>query len=822
MPDFEARLNQARNGNGLLFCGAGFTADCLSFSPSAAVGTGSHLLSILNHELQRHSQTPVYQRIQTAADAYKERFGEIALMELLKTRFTLQNISADIVDVLRFPWERVYTTNYDDGVEQALRKVARQHRSFNNLDSPDDLTDNLLPVIHLHGFVEKWNSSNFGSSCVLGAESYHRLDTISRWLREFRFDVERAELVVFVGFSADDFHLNDILFNISGVREKIFFVNRSTAEPDPDMQMTQKRFGKPIYIGRSGFAATIVRALQSEAPKEPKLSSFQRYVSAAPEDDLPSVTDIEDLFLFGKINARQIARDAALDQSDYHVHRPLIKGILSDLEQQVHIALVVGEICDGKTLILENLRSRLSVNRQVFCLRHPYEELLDEVSRILLAYPRAVLVVENCFDLREDRLATLARMFDASDGLLLLSSRNISAEAETAQVQRLGQFGSFRQYSTGPLADDEVDALIVLMDQIAAWNHIQANWTVNKKRFIVGKCRGSFPNFLLELLESPHVLDRYKEEYLKVAQLSRTQQAAIIVALYISSIGHNTPLGFLSDAFQTDAGGMLDRLNENHAALRLLRQRGGYVETVPSIGARNILKLIIADRDIVDSVISVLRYLSEEGRYGDFERHIFGQMMRYSILRSVVTDREQIDRFFDNISKHRRLRRRILFWLQWHMAKTDMREFDKAEKYLDEGYAQAKQYERDTGRMYNRKQLDDRKAKFLMLRSQHVNRQPVNLYRDMEESCQIVDRLLREDGLTRYPFETLKIISDTFASKHRDLLEVHHDPIRRRISKLAARANTILSKVPQGYQQHRAEVALRDVIRSMTENVTPD
>ena len=133
----------------------------------------------------------------------------------------------------------------------------------------------------------------------------------------FRRDIERAELVVFVGFRAEDFHLNNILFNISGVYEKIFFVNRSTAEPDPDLRMTQERFGHPNYIGRSGFASTIVHILQGEIPKEPKLASFRRYERPEPEDDLPSVKDIEDLLLFGKTNKRQIARDATLARSDY-------------------------------------------------------------------------------------------------------------------------------------------------------------------------------------------------------------------------------------------------------------------------------------------------------------------------------------------------------------------------------------------------------------------------------------------------------------------------------------------------------------------------
>ena len=724
------------------------------------------------------------------------------------------NISSDIVDVLRFPWERIYTTNYDNGIECALRLAGRQHSSFNNLSSPDDITRS-LPVIHLHGFIEKWNSQNFGDSCILGAESYHRLDVVSSWLDMFRLDVERAELVVFVGFSAEDFHLNNVLFNARGVREKVFFINRSAADPDADMRITQERFGQANYMGRTEFAKTITHILRSQPPKEPKLASFRRYESPEPESGLPNVKDIEDLFLFGRINKRQVARDVTLGRFDYHMHRPLVNGILTAFEQGVRVVLLAGEICDGKTLILENLSNLLSLNRQVFFLRHPYEGLLDEVSNILHTYPRAALVIENCFDLREDRLSSLARMLDGSEGLLLFSSRSISVEAEALRVHNLGKLKNFRQYSIGPLVDEEINALIPLMDQIAAWRYFQANTWFNKKQFIIKTCNNSLPGFLLQLLRSEHVRERYREEYNKATSLSKIERTAIIAALYISHIGHSAPLEFLSNALKLDVGGMLDKFDQVQNGLRLVYRKGDYVETVPSIGSRNILEHIISDCDIVDSVITLLYYLSKYREGNDFERHIFGQMMRYSILNSVVKDRNQINRFFDNISKDSYLRSRILFWLQWHLAKVDMHEFVDAEKYLQQGYTAAKNFERRTGKSYNRNQLDDRKAKFLMIRSHNVECVPTNLYQDMREACQIVSRLLREEGLTHHPFQTLQIIVETFIFKQEELLEIHRDPIRRMIGDLIERAKVSVRRVLQGYQQNQAREALNDVTAFM-------
>jgi hypothetical protein len=280
MSELERRLNQARNGKGILFCGAGFSADCLNFDDPGEIGTGAQLLSILNAELKALGSTCGFKDLKNAADQYEREKGEHGLMNLLCSRFKLQKVSADMVDILRFPWERIYTTNYDNGIELSLHSAGKRAIPLNNIDSQNDIRENV--VIHLHGYIDKWEIKTFRQSCVLGADSYFRLDGAKQWFDTFRLDIERAEFVAFVGFNSNDFHLNAVMFNLSALREKAFFINRVTAEPDPDIRMTQERFGQPVYIGRQGFATIIRRALASEPPKELTLASFRRYTLPNP------------------------------------------------------------------------------------------------------------------------------------------------------------------------------------------------------------------------------------------------------------------------------------------------------------------------------------------------------------------------------------------------------------------------------------------------------------------------------------------------------------------------------------------------------------
>jgi hypothetical protein len=245
--EFQWRLDLARNGGGILFCGAGFSADCLNFKPDETLGTGAQLLNLFNTAL---NQKPPYKDLKNAADALAEKIADHGMMDLLKQRFTVSHVTSDMTELLRYPWQAIYTTNYDNALEIAAQAAQKQVDPLNNTDEPETLTSN-LPIIHLHGYIHKWDINNFKGSCVLGTDSYLKLTHVSKWLSRFRRDVDQALIVVFVGFNAGDFHLTQAINDITGLREKAFFINRPTAEADPDVTAAQKRLGTQKWLGKS-------------------------------------------------------------------------------------------------------------------------------------------------------------------------------------------------------------------------------------------------------------------------------------------------------------------------------------------------------------------------------------------------------------------------------------------------------------------------------------------------------------------------------------------------------------------------------------------
>ncbi len=540
-------LQRGRNGNAILFCGAGLTADCLNFDDDSALGTTFHLLELCNTELKSEGKQNGFKDIKNAAKQFRKDLGNYRLMQMLKDRFRLSKVSASIVEIVEYPWAAIYTTNYDNGIEIALQNAGKKFVPLNNLDDPNATTSG-TPVIHLHGFTEAWTSANFERSCILDADSYRRLSGVSNWLSRLRFDIERAEVVILIGFSAADFHLAQVFFNASGLREKAFFVNRPSSDPDPDERATQEDFGVPLYIGRLEFAQTVTEALRKEIFLEPKLASFSRYQPPKPSTSVPPVHDIEDLFIWGKVVREHLKRDYDLSKSDYHVLRDEVQEVQKCLNADARIVLLQGDICDGKSLIVLGAMNEFSAGKPVFELHHPYADLLEEASSILAIYPNALLVVENCFSLREDHLLGLARQIAASTGHLILTSRNISTEGEAGKLRGLRAIQSLREIAIGRLLPNEINALIALIDQIAGWRDFAALTLPDRRRFVETECKGFIPGVLLRLLNSDYVRSKYREEYNKTSYLNAQDRQMVVAALLIANIGIDAPVSFLSDA----------------------------------------------------------------------------------------------------------------------------------------------------------------------------------------------------------------------------------------------------------------------------------
>ena len=823
--DFSRRLDLARNGGGILFCGAGYSAECLNFKPDETSGTGTQLLNLFNTEL---GQYPPFRDLQNAADALWEQIADHGMQTLLKDRFTVSDVTSEQVDLLRYPWQSVYTTNHDDALEVAARAAHIPVEVFNNTDDPDKfgkfgfVSDSglaSLPIVHLHGYVHKWDIHNIRESFRPGAERDPEHANTGKWLNRFRRDIDQAQIVVFVGFNSGDFNLNQVINDPAGLREKAFFINRSTVHVDPDLTVFQNRFGTPSFAGRTWLATGIKTLLERNAPNKPYLSGFVEYKPPVPATVAPAQTQIEDFFLYGKVDPSQLARDWSSDWSidgfsdvsGYHIRRNIVQEALGAIANETRIVLLDGNPCSGKTLLTADLAYGLSRTRPVYRMRQVYKNVLNEVADILHHAPNAVLIIENCLDLPTQQLAGIASQFEKKEGVLILASRTVAVDANPAVIALLEGLESARRISPGRLDDSEMRDLSGLAGQIEGWRDFNALDHDARLRFIQKTCHASLSRFMTEFLQSDYVIDRYREEFNKVS-LNHDERSVMIAALYFSYIGENASVSFLSNAMGMDCGAIIDTLNARagNDPFRLIRktgETGKMIETVPSVGAGKILQDLFTDADVVDAIIPLLkRFAAIDRDY--FEQHVFTQLMRFTILSGVVTDHDEINRFFEHNKQESEIRRSPLFWLQWHMARCAAGEFVEAEKFLEQGYSEAGELERRTGRTFDRRQLDDRRARFLMVRAEQTGRSGKDLFRDFREAIELTDRILCMESPQYFPFETFAEIVRCYGVVGHEFYEGDSMFIDQSLDSLADRARKRIHALSFGSQRDRAQLAL--------------
>ena len=776
----EKILASGRDGGCILFCGSGFSADCLTFSDTLA-GTVSPLHQALNDALGYE-----YTDIQIAADDYMHEHGEHGLLSLLRENYSISKRTSAVDQILAYPWDRIYTTNYDDVISQSLTAKNIAHHVANNLETPQDVmkhAPNRKLVIHLHGCLRSWNIENFRQSCVLGRESYLRIASAANWSPVLREDYARAVAVVFVGFSNSDFYLAQELYSAAGSREKVYFINSEDAGNNREILAKQRNFGQSLSIGNERFADLIIRARND--PSEPELAtrSFQLATPPAAAAERASVQEQENYIIYGQSSESLLFRDVLDDSESYRASRSHTERLVNFLKEDKTVALIVGGICSGKSLIFEETILRLCAEgRKVYVLRNKFYDLFDEIKRIATVDNTFVIAIDDCFSLRGE-LRDIAKLADEANASLLLASRSIAYDSEEDIRNHISEDTQFQVFDTEVLDDNEAHSVIRCTDRIGGWGTSVRSG--REKYLAVTRSHSSrLSGFLLNRFRSEHIRARFLSELDVFRSAGATAVEALILAMYLRHIGETVQENVLSEMLGCDA---LDAVNSqlgSSAFISFNAERKTFV-LLPSISARDVLAQLFLDREVTSAVIRALTNLAP-ARHEYSYRRIFRELMRYTQLKQVVNDYGEQDRFFDRLSEMEFCRRHVLFWLQWSMAMRDQKDYDKARQYLDEAYGMSANW-----KDFDTHHLDDQKAG-LILDSVRAG-EPSGVYlQRMREVHGIISRLISRREQTSHPYTTILSMKGFFekalpmlSSEHRELMARYAETIGSQVQKQA-------------------------------------
>lgn len=759
----DKSLTNGAIGGSLLFCGAGFSAGCLNFKDEE-LGAAWPLLKALNNALGYE-----FEDLQVAADEYAEEKGENQLFTLLQDRYSVTKRTSEIDEILRYPWTRIYTTNYDDVISQSLTSSGKSHYVANNLETPFEVSQHSKDktwVVHLHGAQRKWEFNSFKKSCVLGRESYLRISADFKWATTLQEDYARATAVFFVGFSNSDFYLAQHLFSAEASKDKVFFINGENSAGNRELVAKQRKYGTPLAIGREGFAQKISEALKIGGFPELELHSFEKELLPEASYARASVLQQEAFMISGTRNGALHYRDFLDASQSYRAVRSEVEEISDFLsrEDENAVALVVGGICSGKTTVIEEvILSLLTKGEIVYRLNAKFHDFLDEARKIIETSPNAILVIDNCFSLKRE-LDEIIERANGAGTRLLLGSRTLAYDSEPDLRTRLIEGTKFKLFDTDILDETERDSLIHCADRIGVWGSNVTSQS-QKVRLVEKSHSSRLSSFLLGVFNSSQVRDRFRSELDLMLSGGESIRRTLIIALYLKSIGEPVNEHVLSSLAQTDSVSLFKKASNSGAFLRFIPERQSF-ELLPSINAREALRKLFDPKKVTDSVVSAVQAM-EDLRFQPAFKRVFSEFMRYTQLKQVVSEFEQQDSFFDRLSELSFCHRHVLFWLQWSMAMRDHREFPRAKQYLDEAYGRAKGIPN-----YDTSHLDDQKAG-LLLDSIGKSDSSANYLRCFNDAVQLLARGVQTGEVTSHNYLTMRSFENFFDGALPNLSEIH-------------------------------------------------
>lgn len=377
----------------ILFVGSGFSAEANNKSGENFL-TGHALAERLKQALgYEDSESVPLEDI--AGDFVPEKSA--LLYDILYPLMVAKNVSPEQMEVIKQPWRRIYTTNYDDISEFSLHEIGKEAESLSFYD-PVRKPKTKPQVVHLHGYIHHRDKWNVDEKLVLTRNSYVRQQAVPQpWFGQFRNDIRYASAVVFVGYSLADIPINSLLLSGENIREKTVFITRGNHDQRYERQVSRYGAIRPIRL--SGFAEHL-RAL-SERPKPPASPNFSAFTEINPGRDKkafdrPTTVEVRNLLVLGTFHQRAAA--ATFGEPRYVIPRQ------DKLDQAISsfgrakTLLVHSRIGNGKSVFCELLNIALS-QKGYRCIRARSDpRLTDNDLRLLKSTQRVVIFFRSLDD----------------------------------------------------------------------------------------------------------------------------------------------------------------------------------------------------------------------------------------------------------------------------------------------------------------------------------------------------------------------------------------------------------------------------------------
>ena len=578
-------LVMARSGRALAFLGSGFSLGAVSIANDSIPTSGE-----LAKRLMKAAGESEDAEFDLAADLFIKAHPQnpVALNTFLQNQFTIKTISPAQDAFAQYPWQRIYTTNYDDIVEVRVGPPWRWVYSCvlavpaKSLQSRGKMvgTSSRLRRRHRQGRCEEPLPSR--------SSKLHRPRTPQDAVADSVAGRSGEAAAIFaMGFSFADLHIARLFRQSTSLKRKTFVVVRPTATAA--VRSYAAEFGTVVDCKFEALLGKLDKALALDNhPDVPILSFIEHPLPETPQE--PKSEDIFNLLLAGTFNPANHLYALINPEKPYSFSRNYVLREIANWTGTARKFLISSRIGNGKSIFFRQLMVQLARDNFIVCEgRHAVDSLAEELEILQRRGQPLAFLYEGVRE-NEASIKAVAAVLAPSD-ILLVATRPTSFAMNYDNLRNvLGE--GFKSISLDTLQPVEISSLDNVLNFYGLWAGVAGPTSSARAHFVRDECASEPRAVLLHLFRSPALTARIKEPVLRLVELGG-DFCKVFAALLVIRLA-DCPIGFedICDLFDAIPSEIHDHFRTAGVQDLFPRQRSGFPSRSPILSEYLLSELV--------------------------------------------------------------------------------------------------------------------------------------------------------------------------------------------------------------------------------------
>lgn len=703
--ELQDAIKHAIDGEAILFLGAGFSIGGKNKN-NDELPTADELSRRMCRELGLEESNELSIVSDRFIDDPKVGRGVKALICFLKKELYCISTSEVQDDILKLPWMRVYTTNYDNIIEISSEKMKIDREVITATLPRRAVTSSMGAIVHMNGFIKGVDEEKFYNEFKISNSNYLKEGFLdSCWGGQFVKDINNCKAIIFVGYSMKyDLELQKIMNG--NIKEKAVFVDRQHISEE--QAYIFGKWGKFCPIGAVGLMKEINRVSKEYKGVE-KIIGFksieEMYIDKYTNIDVKP-NDVINLLVYGKCNKYDFRN------KNLFMERKQLLATVRNIISTKKICLIHSNLGNGKSIALYYLASRLIEDYRVYFVKD-INYIQEDIELIKCRRSQMHIIFLDDYDMQFSVFRELSYDFPDNIKIIATSRSSMSDMLFDSLVSEYGvKDEDIGIVNIEIISKEECEALIDLLDNYNLWGN-RASYSRKRKRDLVSKDYKNRLSSIFYLLLNSDVI--YKKVNHVLEEAKNNEVSKYLYAQAVCDICNFKLRGF-QIAFIAD----IDFSEINKAALSK-NFKEVFIRTSDDIELRSSIfsqYLIRQEKQYkkISSLLSTMYRNAYKSQGKEFDVIIKKMISRSNLIEIFGGKRNNIKmRNRDNeiynfyCSIQRYAKENPFFWLQFAITSLNLNYYDNAKIYFENAYSYADGLEN-----FDSFQLDTHYARFLL------------------------------------------------------------------------------------------------------------